>query len=472
MRRLPLRVRLVAGFLAAMAVLLTAAGAFVYWRVQYALDRDIDGDLTRATTTISPLVDSSGQVTSSVAADATGAGWQVLDDSGAVLDSGLSAPVDALVTAAELAAVGGGTQTSDIGNLLPVSPDPYRVQVSAVDDGRLLLLVAVRRDHRDEALRELLLQLTLAGAGALALAALVGDVLARAALRPVERYRRRAEEIAGGANTLRLDVPADRDDEVTRLGHTLNQMLATLERSLDRERRFVNDASHEMRTPITLLTSRIQLARRRSRTTQEHETVLDELAIDVTRLADLTEHLLTLGSPSDATAHQADTNRVVAAVIERRRLARPDEAHQLVLELAPASSVAAIDPVALERIMNNVVENAFLHGQPPVRVRVTHAADAWILIEVEDAGPGMPPELLADAAERFTRSAEARGLPGAGLGLALAAQIVTAAGGEARLCFAGTHTGHGHRVAQPCGHGTKMTVSVFVPGAGTEMPER
>lgn len=463
MRRLPLRVRLVAGFLAAMVVLLTAAGAFVYWRVQYALDRDLDSDLTRATTTISLLVDGTGQVTSPEAADATDAWWQVLDDTGAVTDAGSSAPIQPLVTAADLAAAGGGTQTLDVGNLLPVSPNPYRVQVSAVDDGRVHLLVAVRRDHRDEALRELLLQLTLAGAGALAVAALVGDVLARAALRPVERYRRRAEEIAGGADGLQLDVPADRDDEVTRLGHTLNVMLATLERSLDRERRFINDASHELRTPITLLTSRIQLARRRSRTAQEHEAVLDELAADVTRLADLTEHLLALGSPSDRTTHQADTNRVVAAVIERRRLARPDEAHQLVLELASTSSIAAIDHVALERIVTNVVDNAFLHGRPPVRIRVSRPDDAWTLLEVEDAGPGMPQDLLADAAERFTRSAEARGRPGAGLGLALVAQIITAAGGELRLCFAGTHTRRGHPTEHPCGHGDQMTVSVFVP---------
>lgn len=110
MRRLPLRVRLVAGFLAAMVVLLTAAGAFVYWRVQFALDRDLDSDLTRATTTISLLVDGTGQVTSPEAADATGAWWQVLDDTGAVTDAGSSAPIQPLVTAADLAAAGGAAR--------------------------------------------------------------------------------------------------------------------------------------------------------------------------------------------------------------------------------------------------------------------------------------------------------------------------------------------------------------------------
>ncbi len=463
MTRLPLRVRLVAGFLAAMAVVLTAAGAFVYWRVQYALDRDLDSELTRATTTISRLVDGNGRVASPAAADATGVRWQVLDGAGAVTDAGSSAPAQPLLSAADLAAAGDGTHTVEIGSLLPVSPEPYRVRVSPIEDGRGHLLVAVRRDHRDEALRELLLQLTLAGLGALAVAALVGDVLARAALRPVERYRRRAEEIAAGADGLQLDVPSDRDDEVTRLGHTLNDMLATLERALDRERRFVNDASHELRTPLTLLTSRIQLARRRSRTVQEHESVLDELAIDLTRLTGLTEHLLALGSPSQGKDHQVEANRVVEAVIERRRLARPHEAHQLVVELAPTSCITAIDQLALERIVTNVVDNAFLHGRPPVRVCVSCVDDAWTLLEVEDAGLGMPPDLLSSAAERFTRAAEARGRPGAGLGLALVAQIVESAGGELRLCYAGVHGGRGRPTGHPCGHGDEMTISVYLP---------
>lgn len=462
MSRLPLRVRLVAGFLAAMAVVLTAAGAFVYWRVAYALDRDLDGDLAAATAAIRPLVDGSGHVTSHQTADATGTRWQVLDDAGAVSDAGSSSPDGPLVPGLGPDA-GAETHDLDVGSLLPVSPHPYRVRVSPVDDGRAYLLVAVRRDHRDEALRELLLQLVLAGVGALIVAALVGDVLARAALRPVERYRRRAEEIAAGADGLQLDVPSDRDDEVTRLGHTLNDMLTTLERALERERRFVNDASHELRTPLTLLTSRIQLARRRSRTTQEHEAVLDELAVDVTRLADLTEHLLALASPGKAGTDEVDAARVVAAVVERRRLAKPDESPSIVLDLASTACPVALDQLALERIVTNVVDNAFLHGSAPVRVRVTRPDKAWILVQFEDAGGGMPPDLLAEATERFTRSAEARGRPGAGLGLSLVAQIVTGAGGELRLCYAGTHVPRGVSSGLQCSHGDPMTVSVFLP---------
>ena len=216
----------------------------------------------------------------------------------------------------------GGTLTKDLGRLLPGSGDPYRIHVTAVATDRYLL-VAVGRNHRDEALRELLLQLSLAGLAALTLAALVGDLLARAALRPVERYRRRAEEISAGANGLRLDVPPGRDDEVTRLGHTLNDMLAAQEHSLEHERRFVNDASHELRTPLTLLQSRLQLARRRRRSVEEHEQVLDELTVDVARLADLADQLLTLGTHQPDRTAASDLALTVAAVVERWRTGRP-----------------------------------------------------------------------------------------------------------------------------------------------------
>jgi hypothetical protein len=274
-------VRLVAGFTAAMAVVLAAAGAFVYWRVAYALDRDLDGELTTATTTLRPLVTAEGAVDDRRAADATGVAWQVVTADGAVVARGVNAPEAPMVTRRDLAAAEGGSTTVDTGRLLPVAEQPFRARVTTLPGGDLALVVAIRRDHHDEALRELLLQLVVAGTGALLVAGLVGERLAHAALAPVERYRRRASDIAAGRSGLRLEVPDDRDDEVTRLGHTLNRMLDTLEDALQRERRFVNDASHELRTPLTLLSSRIQLARRRSRSVAEHEAVLAELEVDV-----------------------------------------------------------------------------------------------------------------------------------------------------------------------------------------------
>jgi signal transduction histidine kinase len=460
--RLPLRVRLVAGFVVAMLVLLSAAGAFVYWRVEYALDRGLDLDLTNATTAITPLIGPGGDV-DSPSADATGAGWQVLSADGDVIDFGGPAPDRPLLREGQLPT--SGDRTYDVGSLLPASRQPYRVRVTALPDGRLLL-VAVRRDRRDEALRELVAQLVLAGLGSLAVAAVVGDLLARAALRPVERYRRRAAEIAAGAEDLRLEVPEGRDDEVTRLGHTLNEMLTALAESIERERRFVNDASHELRTPLTLLRSRIQLTRRRARTVEEHERVLDELSVDVDRLTELAEQLLELGTPTPTGS--CDAAAVATAVIGRELEAHPDLALTLDADDAIAagsgSALVALPERAVERVVTNLVQNAVTHGTVPVRVHV-RVAGSYVVLAVSDAGPGMSPELLATAPGRFTRSPGARSRPGSGLGLSLVAELVTTAGGELRLCHAGHHVSHGPALPVACDHGREMTASTVLPRA-------
>lgn len=466
LRTLPLRVRLVAGFAAAMLVLLTAAGAFVYWRVQYALDRGLDTELASARSVITPLIGADGSVATPDHAAATGTGWQVLDSGGEVLDSGGPAPHRPLVAASELP--GRGTRTFDVGSMLRVDgATPFRAEVTALEGGSeaAYLLVGVRRDHRDEALRELLLQMSLAGLGALVVASLVGDQLARLALRPVERYRGRAAEIAAGSSHLRLDVPAERDDEVTRLGHTLNEMLAALDASLDRERQFVGDASHELRTPLTLLRSRIQLTRRRARTVAEHEAALDELVVDVDRLVDLAEQLLELDRESASADPPSD--RTDLAVVAQREVARWHAAHpnrtaDVVLGQMNGPVLVPLDGHVHARIVTNLMGNALLHGAPPVRVDIRRDS-GFAVLSVTDHGPGMPGDLLAEATRRFTRAPEARSRPGSGLGLALVEHLATRAGGEVRLCHDGHHASTGTPADVPCHHDDRMTATLIIP---------
>lgn len=467
MSRLPLRVRLVAGFVVAMLVVLTGAGAFVYWRVQYALDNGLNGDLDRATSTIIGLVSATGALTSPETADATGAGWQVIDDTGRVVDSGATASDAPLVPADTLDHLTHGTLTKDVGALFPATAQSYRAQITALPPGQGYLVVAVSRDRRDEALRELLLQLTLAGAAALAIAAVVGDLLARAALRPVERYRIRASEIAGGAADLSLDVPTRRNDEVTRLGHTLNEMLTALHASLEHERRFVNDASHELRTPLTVLTSRLQLARRRPRTVNELEKVLDELLVDVARLSELADDLLTLGAQT-STIGQADAADVALAVAQGRSSGSEDRYELVRLRLPSGPAQLLITPRTAERILTNLVDNAFLHGATPVDIRVMNHQPGWTIVEVSDAGDGMLSPLLAEATERFARAPEARTRPGAGLGLSIVEQMVAQSCGELRLCFDALHASHGEPHPEVlCSHDARMTATVILPTRST-----
>jgi two-component system OmpR family sensor kinase len=459
----PLRFRLVAGFSVATLIALVAAGAFVYWRVEYALDRGLDTELRQAANALSPLVTPDGAITDYSAAAATGVAWQVLNRQRAVLSHGGPAGPHTHAGRHWLVAAAKSPKTYNVGDLLPVSAKPYRVRVSRLP-GRSdqFVLVAVRRDHRDEALRELLVQLTVAGVAMLAFSSFVGDRLARAALSPVERYRRQAAAIAAGATDLRLDVPVDRDDEVTRLGHTFNEMLASLDRSLQRERQFVNEASHELRTPITLLTARLQLARRRARSAAEHEEILDELAVDLARLADLAEHLLQVGAAADRPSSGAcDLVTVAQRVVDQRR---ETAAGSDLICLFPSEPIhVALTDVDAERVLGNVLDNARTHGVPPVEFSVDEPVEGWARVTVADAGGGMSSDLLHTATQRFTRADDARSRPGAGLGLALVESLVTSVGGAVRLCHDGQHVTYGHAVPVECTHGPAMTVTIMLP---------
>ncbi|GAB3038026.1 two-component sensor histidine kinase [Nocardioides flavus (ex Wang et al. 2016)] len=470
--RLPLRIRLVAGFSAATFVVLLAAGVFVYWRVDYALDRGLDTELAQASQALDPLIGTDGTVTNRSAAEATGVAWQVLASDGTVLDHGGPAGTTPMVSVRQLGRVRDSPHTYNVGDFLPAAHQPYRLRVAhAGSSPQRYLLVGVRRDHRDEALRELLVQLSLAGLGALLVTAFVGERLARAALRPVERYRRRAAAIAAGNAELRLDVPPLRDDEITRLGHTFNDMLSSLEEALDRERQFVSDASHELRTPVTLLTSRVQLALRRPRSQREHEHILTELKVDLDRLAGLAEQLLQVGRVDSGTVvGSSNLVAVIGRVINQRRLADPADAGDVSVTRPSHPLPVGVADFELERILTNLLDNAVAHGAPPFQVAADEPSPGWARMTVSDFGAGMPPALLATGTQRFARADDARPRPGAGLGLSLVDALVGQAGGELRLCHDGRHSSHGRPAPVPCAHGPEMTVTVLLPTIA-EAPE-
>ena len=144
--------------------------------------------------------------------------------------------------------------------------------------------------------------------------------------------------------------------------------------------------------------------------------------------------------------------------------AHPDRVRDVRL-LAPTEQVAAaIEMHALERIVTNLINNAFTHGRPPISVRVRGEA-GYAVLEVADSGDGMPPDLLVQATRRFSRAAEARSRPGAGLGLSIVEQLVTGAGGELRLCYGGHHVSSGTPTEVRCRHDDAMTISVILPAA-------
>jgi two-component system OmpR family sensor kinase len=274
LRRLPLRARLVAGFALAMLVVLVAAGGFVWWRVQFALDHRLDQDLASQT---SDLRQAARHGTPSAALTSLrdqGRLGQLVAADGTILATGAGlAGNGALLTPAQARQAAQHQLKTGRGHLF--SPPRRHLRILAVpvggDEPAAVAVSAVRLDQRDEALRELLAQLAIATALALTLASLVGYRLARAALDPVERYRARAEQIAQGATGVRLDVPPGPADEITRLGATLNAMLDAQQRAADRQEQFIHDASHELRTPLTTLAAEIDLALRKPRSAVDLE---------------------------------------------------------------------------------------------------------------------------------------------------------------------------------------------------------
>jgi two-component system, OmpR family, sensor kinase len=470
-RRLPLRVRLIAGFAAAMLVVLVGAGAFVYLRVQYALDRRLDADLTAQSTAVTTAL-RDGSLGARNPAVVSGGLYQILDPTGRVLDGSPGLAARALLTPAQVAAARRGPVRTDRGTLLSIGKQPLRVLATPLDGasaqaGRPAVVVAaVRRDQRDEALRELIAQLTFANLAALAVASLVGYWLARAALDPVERYRAQAARIAAGASGVRLDVP-EGDDELTRLGRTLNDMLAALERALERERRFVSDASHELRTPLTLLAAELELALRRPRPAEQLEEALRAAATDTAGLIALADTLLAVGvqGAPDATTPPSDLANALAPSIRRYRTAAGLTDAALRTELAPTPPVR-IDPARLEHITTNLLDNATRHGAAPVTV-ATRPSGGYAQLTVHDSGPGMPAGFLPHAAERFARADTARSTPGTGLGLSLVDAIVAAHHGYLWWCCAAVHH-HPQPLPVPCTHpGNGTTITVLLPPAET-----
>lgn len=469
--RLPLRIRLVAGFATAILLVLTAAGAFVYLRVRYALDLRLNEDLMAQSAQIIPFATSRHGTASAVAAVPPGSYFQVLDAGNHVRARSPGAARTSLLRQPELTSALRRPLHEDRGTLIPVSARPLRLYAvplaadAAPPAGQpAVVVVAVRRDQRDEALRELVGQLALANIAALVISSLVGYRLARVTLMPVERYRAEAARIAGGAVGVRLVVPATSHDEVARLGRTLNDMLAALESSLDRERRFVNDASHELRTPLTLLSTELELALRRPRTPAEMEQTVRAAAADTADLIALADTLLEVGVPPlhGRDAAEVHLSGLVIGLVDRYRAAGTTPDRALRTDTAPGLTVRG-DAARLGRVLTNLLDNAVRYGAGTVTV-TTYEDETQAVLAVHDDGPGMDPLFLPHATERFSRADTARTSPGTGLGLSLVESIVQAHHGGLRICSGAAHHHVDGHLAVTCHHpGTGTTVTVLLP---------
>ncbi|WP_093639422.1 HAMP domain-containing sensor histidine kinase [Streptomyces sp. 2224.1] len=249
-------------------------------------------------------------------------------------------------------------------------------------------------------------------------------LVTRRALRPVEGIRGEMAAITASTDlSRRVPVPPSQD-EVGRLARTTNETLAALESSVERQRRFVADASHELRSPIASLRTQLEVG-------VAHPELLDVPGAveDTVRLQRLAADLLLLAR-LDAGERPADARVDLAAMVREESSQRvADRVPVHVGELAGAEVAGSRSQLA--RVLGNLLDNAQRHAVGSVRVAVVREGE-WVVLQVEDDGPGVPEGERERIFERFVRldDARARDDGGAGLGLAIARDVAVRHGGS------------------------------------------
>ncbi|MDX6581097.1 MAG: two-component system, OmpR family, sensor histidine kinase MprB [Solirubrobacterales bacterium] len=300
-----------------------------------------------------------------------------------------------------------------------------RVYTAQIEPGRAIQ-VARTLNEVDNTLSQLALILALVSLAGIGLAGVLGYFVARAAVTPVERLRRAAEQVATTRDLSRR-IDATGSDELAALARSFNLMLNALESSLDAQRQLVADASHELRTPLASLRTNIEvLSHTQDIGADERRALLVDVIDQLEELTELVGDLVELARDAEHEQEPPEVVRLdllVADAIERRRTTAGDVRFELDSE---PTSVRAVER-RLERAVANLLDNAVKWSPPGAQVEVRVGGGE---LSVRDHGAGIEPEDLPHIFDRFYRSAAARGLPGSGLGLAIVRQVAETQGGE------------------------------------------
>jgi two-component system, OmpR family, sensor kinase len=445
--RLPIRARLTAAFALAMVLVLTAAGLFVYVRLKDDLDESVDARLEARAAAVA----ASGDVDAGASEEAEEGFAQLLSADGRVLagEGGVQGPALDGASAARAGAGGRFSFEAELPGIEgtarvlagPAAPAPNgpRGDVAGPGGGEqagAVFAVGQSLDDRDETLAGLVASFGVGGPIAVLLASILGYLLASAGLRPVEAMRRRAGEVSLTHDGERLPLPAAHD-EVRRLGETLNEMLDRLRRSFDRERRFVADASHELRTPVAVIKAELEAALRAGGHDAQVREALVAALEECDHLAQLAEDLLIVARAAEGELPMRHEAIEVRPLLEGVRTRFADRAREhgrdVTVDAGDGLRVEA-DDFRLRQALGNLVDNALRHGAGDIVLRARRSEeDGGVELEVADHGPGFDPNLADRAFERFARGDAARTRGGTGLGLAIVRAIAEAHGGRAEI---------------------------------------
>lgn len=297
-------------------------------------------------------------------------------------------------------------------------------------------IAAFSLESNNNTLRQVTDGLLIGGAVFVLVAGIGAYWLARAALAPVERLRREVAALSERDTGSTLRVPGTHD-EIAALAGTMNGLLVRLHRALARQRAFVADASHELRTPFAVLHGELELAGRPGRSKEELSAAVASAAQEADRLTRITDDLLLLAKGDEdklsLQVERTDVTSLLAASAERAR-ARAGRAGVTCRVDAAPGLTALVDAGRIRQAVDNLVDNALRFAPRGTQVVISaEIAGPSLVIEVCDSGTGFPPEFLPHAFERFRRpdQGRARSAGGAGLGLAIVQAIAIAHGGRA-----------------------------------------
>jgi heavy metal sensor kinase len=436
--RLPIRVRMTAWYVALLAAIVTALGAFLVVQLRADLTEAIDRDLRPAIRQIADGYRVEGppearDVATSVLTGERPAA-QILDADGrVVVASGDRVAHTPMLTKTDEAAVLRGATSI---RTVVLAGQRFRLATRPVLRGGRPQAVAAAESmaNVDRSVRRVLVLLLIAGPAVVIVTALGGWWLARRALRPIERMTARAAAIDLDRMDDRVAVPRT-GDEVARLGTTLNAMLDRIERGVQEHHRLVADASHELRTPLAAMRSEIDVSLRADDLPLAARRVLESAREEVDRMARTVDDLLVLASIDEGRlellVEPLDLNDVVErAVAALRPLALT---RGITLRAAGVPAHALGDADRLAQAVRNLIENAIKFSPDGGEVEAT----TWtrgdeVGVTVRDEGPGVDPQLRERIFDRFFRADPSRtsATGGGGLGLAIAREIALAHDGR------------------------------------------
>jgi signal transduction histidine kinase len=347
---------------------------------------------------------------------------QIIAPNGAVVRKSPSAPDTPLIPINEI------DDGLHVG--IPEHPSPYgsiRFTAQTVDDGprgRFIVLVGEGSQAIASTVWTAVVALAVASPVVIAVSAAVTYLLVRRSMRSVDEIRSRVAEISTSELAERVPVPESRD-EIAALAVTMNEMLARIEAGHSAQRRFVADASHELRSPLATILSALEVV------TSHPELLSNELTSstllpEAQRMKALVDDLLLLARVDEdnltAAREDVDLDDIAAAEVERLRRETALDTHAAI---TPTRLVG--DGAALTRVLRNLLDNAVRHAASRVEIEVRET-DGHAIVVVSDDGPGIPVADRIRVFDRFVRldADRSRRGGGSGLGLAIAREIVVA----------------------------------------------